>query len=89
MEEERVKEEMAELIRECIYGITKEYADAMANRTLSIKGIRIESDDQSLPNKWTYAGNIHGDDYNSGYSSAQGDMLKVGFVKCIRRKDGS
>jgi len=97
MEEERVKEEIAELIRECIYGITKEYADAMANRTLSIKGIRIESDDQSLPkspysyySKCDRTPNEERDSYcDIGYSRAVEDMLKAGFVKCERRQDGS
>ena len=87
MEEERVKEEMAELIRECIYGITKEYADAMANRTLSIKGIRIESDAQGPP-KIKQHSKPPLKSYHT-YMEAQEDMLKAGFIKCIRREDGS
>lgn len=47
------------------------------------------AEDQSLPNKWTYAGNVHGDDYNSGYSTAQQDMLKANFrkVELCREKE--
>ena len=52
-----------------------------ADQILSLEGIAVLDDDQNLPNKWTYAGNVHGDDFNAGYSTAQQDMLKAGFKK--------
>jgi len=97
MEEyERVRKEMAEELRTYagkwsglvdwgqVLIENPEYFLEKANRLLSIKGIRIESDDQSLPE------NPYIDEPNGYvYEQAQEDMLKAGFVKCKRREDGS
>jgi len=100
MEEERVKEEIARWLYEGdtsaglsdnewvqwktdhLRGYT--YKLELADQILSIKGIRIESDDQGLPS----VRNAVNKSYND-YMLGQEDMLKAGFVKCKRREDGS
>jgi len=91
MEEERVKAEMREKLAELMMlndilpvevPATCHYD--LADQILSIKGIRIESADQNLPE------NPYIDEPNGYvYEQAQEDMLKAGFIKCIRREDGS
>ena len=104
MEEERVKAEMREKLAELMMlndilpvevPATCHYD--LADQILSIKGIRIESDDQGLPKSpYSYYSKCdrtpkeERDSYcDIGYSRAVEDMLKAGFIKCERREDGS
>jgi len=58
----------------------------VANQILSIKGIRLEADNQDKPqNPYAEAadrGDMHAQSRCSGYYCAQDDMLKEGWVKC-------
>ena len=89
MEEERLKEEIAKTLcqieNQCWAEIMERTRVSYlkdADRILAIKGIRIESDDQGLPDiPDRYA------DYQIGYETAQQDMLKAGFVKCLPKKE--
>jgi hypothetical protein len=83
MEEyERVREEIKSVIQRNVepYSLlTKEVADQI----LSLDGIRIEADEQSLPCNYSQ---VRTPEYG-----AMVDMLKAGFVKVIPKeeKDGS
>jgi len=92
MEEyERVRKEMAEELRTYagkwsglvdwgqVLIENPEYFLEKANRLLSIKGIRIESDDQSLPRVGSILPSTRQDE--------QRKMLEAGFVKCIKRRE--
>jgi len=81
MEEERVKTEIGTIVVRN-FGLAS--LEEIADQILSIKGIRIESDDQGLPS----VRNAVNKSYND-YMLGQEDMLKAGFVKCKRREDGS
>ena len=96
-EEERVKEEIANLIGKVLFfgrevsdeWIHSQKLDGMpfnkerADQILSIKGIRIESENQELPEIDTE------DLQHLTYiaEEAQQDMLKAGFVKCLKRRE--
>jgi len=54
---------------------------------LSIKGIEIRADDQSLPESAIqYSDSIEDQILKAQYNVAQKDMLKAGFVKVIPRE---
>ena len=76
-EEERVKKEIAKIV---LRGFGWVSLKDLAIEILSIKGIRIESDDQGLPS----VRNAVNKSYND-YMLGQEDMLKAGFVKCQAR----
>ena len=54
----------------------------LADRILSIKGIRIECENQELP----YNQHSGGTQISAGYTQAQQDMLKEDWVKCERKE---
>lgn len=56
--------------------VCMECAKAIADKILSLEGICIKADDQSLPNT-SGVNNLH----EAGMLEAQQDMLKAGFVK--------
>ena len=69
----------------------KERIYAARNKTrgqiLAIKGIRIERDDQSLPeNPYVASSLIPLSEGHIGYAEAQQDMLKAGFVKVLKKE---
>ena len=76
MEEERVKTEIGTIVVRN-FGLAS--LEEIANRILSIKGIRIESDDQSLPRVGSILPSTRQDE--------QRKMLDAGFVKCIKRRE--
>ena len=92
-EEERVKEEMANLIGKVLFfgrevsdeWIHSQKLDGMpfnkerADQILSIKGIRIAADDQTLPIESL---GVPTAEYNT-----MTRMLKAGFVKCLKRRE--
>jgi hypothetical protein len=90
-EYERIREKIAHRLeyRYAHYGCTHEEFLNQADQFLSIDGIDIKSDDQSLPRN----PNVLGDPSQfMGYSNAQDDMVKAGFIKVIpkeRIKNGS
>ena len=103
MEEERVKEDIGNLLLgkclacpydDCLASeCTKHLCRYEIDQILAIKGIRIESDDQSLPETPMFdncqLANVCCIPLQAKYQQAQQDMKDVGFVKCIRREDGS
>ena len=86
MEEERVKEEIGTIVMRN-FGLAS--LEEIANRILSIKGIRIESDDQSLPENPFFGMSLTYLDRKEDYAEAQENMKQAGFVKCKKREDGS
>ena len=93
MEEERVKEEAAQRLVERIsatYLVSPtgllDIAREWVADILHIKGVRIESEDQGLPeppNSTSYWITP------SGWAMCARHLQDAGFVKCERREDGS
>jgi len=78
--------ELGEDTDECPYSLKE------ADQILSIKGIRIESADQGLPEVPQYFAHDISISLSvfDTYRMGQQDMLKAGFIKCLkRREDGS
>jgi len=81
-ETERIREEIYNIVLAArtegiISGKTKRFAGWDTDQILAIKGLRVEAEDQSLPES-TDSEMI---DYGSGYSHAQQDMLKDKWFK--------
>jgi len=93
MEIERIREKAAKALRDEYmshgYCLTswedtpyKDYWRSLVDVVLKTDGIRIKADDQSkpeTPDRYT--------DYQIGYERAQQDMLKAGFVKCLKKEE--
>ena len=81
---ERLKQEVAGLMLDAI-GEAREYpnepiAERVTDDILSIKGLAIVADDQSLPS----VRNAVNKSYND-YMLGQEDMLKANFVKVVKK----
>ena len=84
MEYERIREEIAQVIyseylahKRINDAQDKYHARHTTDQILSIKGIRLEADNQNLPEI-----SYFGESYDAA-DEAQQDMLNAGFVKCL------
>ena len=80
-EEEQIREEIAKNVRNTLELPADEYdidqiSCMITDQILSIKGIRIECENQELPEI-----SYFGESYDAA-DEAQQDMLKAGWVKC-------
>ena len=93
METERIREKAAKALRDEYmshgYCLTswedtpyKDYWRSLVDVVLKTDGIRIEADDQSLPS----VRNAVNKSYND-YMLGQEDMLKAGFVRCLKKEE--
>ena len=97
---EKVREQIAKTVGEWTWkdnfdGIYVTESDRtrcrkVANQILAIPGLRVEADDQSLPetliDELEY-GESTCTDFRWGVAAAQKDMLTAGFVKCEPREN--
>jgi hypothetical protein len=81
-EEERVERAIRLEIQSYTCTVCMECAKAMAKKILAIKGIRIESDDQDMPDVEGKYGSLTA----TSCKNTQADMLRAGFVKCLPKK---
>lgn len=96
-EYERVREAIANLVEEgradtyivwtgsCHAPVYQVTSGEMADQILAIHGLRIEAGDQRLPVR-KFFDDWGGESGLTAYESAQWDMAKAGFVKCIEKE---
>ena len=77
MEYERIRDEIATIAKHWHEDTTDSYV-CLAEQILSLDGIEIKADDQSLPGLLGYVSTASG-------MITQQDMLKAGFVKVIKK----